>query len=189
MAGDIKNISNSELIAKIQNLEAERKRTAETLKRYKEELAIRTPIYATGVSDVENIKIGDCFYTVNQSLNISKITRFHNDAIDYLYIKARNIFSTEESAKKHSEMMLTWRNALSDNFQLNKIDIEALLPLLPRGFVAMDRDQRWGWFEYVPMCFAPELAWHAMTGRKVWISGFNIKPVDNWLESLRRCGL
>lgn len=103
-----------------------------------------------------------------------------------LHYNSFNSFSTKESAEKHAEMLLAWRMALVANYKGEPIDITVLLPLLKKGYVAMDRDGDWFWYGRKPH-----------KDSENWISGgsvmelhaFNLKPAENWETSLMECGL
>lgn len=69
-----------------------------------------------------------------------------------------------------------------------KIKITQLFRYLKRGFVAMDADGTWYWYENKP---------HKGIVHETWVSNgngdfeclgsaFNIAPVDNWEQSLQR---
>lgn len=63
------------------------------------------------------------------------------------------------------------------------IKIEQLLPLLKKGWVAMDKDREWYWFDDKPR-----------KSSNSWIEGlpfsildaFDIAPADDWKKSLIR---
>lgn len=75
---------------------------------------------------------------------------------------------------------------------MKQITIYDLLPLLKKGFVAMDKDCRWNWFSKRPEC--------KKFGRWVFSLNsyddfcaldysFNIAPFDgDWQDSLIKCG-
>lgn len=177
----IEDYTADELSAKIEAIKAEREKTANALKRYEEELERRTcniplgvPVYASD----RNVYILDIGGTViNGKINPESRTA-----------KLLSTFETKESAEKHAEMLLAWRKALVANAKGEPIDIEVLLPLLPKGWVAMDKDEEWCWF---PILNAkPEIRngqW--MSGDWENLNAFNLKPADDWQTSLMECGL
>lgn len=71
---------------------------------------------------------------------------------------------------------------------MNQITIYELLPLLRQGFVAMDKDKIWWWYDEEP----------SQRTRAWWNNGyifydlslmFNIAPFDgDWQYSLMECG-
>ena len=68
------------------------------------------------------------------------------------------------------------------------IDIKVLLPLLKKGYVAMDKNKSWNWFEEKPK--AREGAWVNLNYSLLdHLRMFNLKPADNWETSLMECGL
>jgi hypothetical protein len=103
--------------------------------------------------------------------------------------KAFNQFSSAESAKKHSEMMTMWRQALIDSKNRNPIDINVILPFLKKGFVAMDKSGKWCWYKYKPLCKEDRAIWLSTDPDWTEIRPFKFKPVKYWQYSLRRCGL
>ena len=68
------------------------------------------------------------------------------------------------------------------------IKIEQLLPLLKKGWVAMDEGGEWWWFDTKPKrcrCFW----WITTDYRNQFLSpAFDIEPVEDWTKSLMRCG-
>ena len=97
-----------------------------------------------------------------------------------------NAFNSKESAEKHAEMLLAWRKALVANAKNEPIDIQVLLPLLKKGYVAMDKCGNWYWYEVKPKCRSD--VWTAEKP-DFYLYAFNIKPAENWEESLQECGL
>lgn len=84
-------------------------------------------------------------------------------------------------------MLLDWRKALIANSRGEPIDIKVLKPFLKKGWVAMDKDGDWYWYDKKPYA----LNWFVWryTSTYIPLSSFNIKPVENWKESLQECGL
>lgn len=103
------------------------------------------------------------------------------------YANTLNQFSSMESAKKHSEMMTMWRQALVDNKEGKPIDIDVIRPLLNKGYVAMDRDEKWFWFKNKPFCQESYGKWIATDSDWGLIYFVNLKPAKYWEYSLRRC--
>ena len=95
---------------------------------------------------------------------------------------AYNIFESYESAEKHAEMLLDWRKALFANSKGEQIDIKVLLPLLKKGWVAMDKDGSWCWYKEKPQI---NLDLWKSNSFYIFLSCFNIKPAKNWEESLQ----
>ena len=165
---------------KIKNIKAEREKTADALKRYEEELERRTcnipigvPVYASD----KNVYILDIGGTViNGKINPESRTA-----------KLLSTFETEESAKKHAEMLLTWRKALVSNAEGEPIDIKVLLPLLKKGCVAMDESGFWYWHKSKPSKGKQD--WRTKDGIAGDLVAFNLKPAEDWRNSLMECGL
>lgn len=164
MTKPINEYTADELSAKIQAIKAERERTANALKRYEEELGRRKQEGPLGVP--LEYPIGDAFYRA-------------------FFI----CFQSKESADKFdNEYFTNFIKALQDIAEGELIDIEALLPLLKKGYVAMDKNGSWHWYKEKPYIEKFYFSWNS--GSPVsFIGGFNIKPAEDWRESLMECGL
>lgn len=175
MTKQIEDYTVDELSAKINAIKAEREKTANALKRYEEELERRKQEVPLGVPCDGNF----CVYFTGTICDVGNKHRI--DEMEY------NIFNTFESAKKHAEMLLAWRKALVANSKGEPIDIEVLLPLLRKGWVAMDKDGTWYWYEKKPSISYSDWGVGLFLFRT--LEGFNIKPAENWENSLTECGL
>lgn len=174
MSKSIEDYTMDELSLKINAIKAEREKTANALKRYEEELERRKQEVPLGVP-VEGS------YCVNFNNKICNFNNKHSvEEMEY------NIFNTFESAEKHAEMLLAWRKALVANSKGEPIDIKVLLPLLKKGWVAMDEDGTWYWYEKKPRI--SYVNWVVEICLFRTLDGFNIKPAENWEESLQECG-
>lgn len=69
----------------------------------------------------------------------------------------------------------------------NQIDIRLLLPLLKKGWVAMDKSGVWFWYGCKP--FKRTSFWEAGGYTKDLSILFNLRPAGNWEDSLMECGL
>ena len=69
------------------------------------------------------------------------------------------------------------------------IDIKVLLPLLKKGWVAMDKNGDWYWFKNKPYTDSQEMCWRLNSIEICQIRVCNLKPADNWEDSLMECGL
>lgn len=74
---------------------------------------------------------------------------------------------------------------------MKQIDIQELIPFMKKGWVAMDKDGYWYWFEEEPHCDIEEEIWmlhccqspiHEEICLPVCMS--TIKPVKDWTKSL-----
>ena len=72
-----------------------------------------------------------------------------------------------------------------------QIDIQELIPYLKQGWVAMDKNEDWFWFEVEPYCDIKEEMWmlknwkgiiHEEIGLPVCMC--TIKPAEDWTKSL-----
>ena len=161
MTKQIEDYTADELSAKIEAIKAERERTANALKRYEEELERREVGLPLGVP-VEDNEPAHCHSTY--MLN----------------------FNSTESQVVFSERLRGYVKALQEIAKGKPIDIEVLLPLLKKGWVAMDKDGAWCWYERKPKIH------HDLWKNDsiyIFLSCFNIKPAENWEESLMECGL
>lgn len=175
MTKPITDYTKEELKEKITKIKAERERTAEALKKYEEELERRKQEVPLGVPAVGR-------FCLTYNGHVTKFTD-NQQPEDYRF----NIFPSEESAEKHSKMLLAWRKALVANANGNQIDIKVLSPLLEKGKVAFCPISRsWFWAKETPQLM--DDTW-GISGNFSWIGGFNIKPADDWRESLMECGL
>ena len=174
MTKPIEDYTVDELSLKINAIKAEREKTANALKRYEEELERRKHKIPLGVPQ-------EGLFFVDTNSNVDKRYGLFSLAyVDY------NCFLSKESAEKHAEMLLAWRKALVANSKGNPIDITVLLPLLKKGWVAMDKDGTWCWYKRKPKIHQD--LWKN-DSLYIFLSCFNIKPAENWEESLMECGL
>ena len=61
-----------------------------------------------------------------------------------------------------------------------QIDIKELIPLMNKGWVAMEKDGTWEWFE-------EKTDWYLIGAKRINLSAiFNIKPAEDWTKSLIR---
>ena len=101
-----------------------------------------------------------------------------------------NYFHSEESAKRHSDMMKTFRLSIANNSKNKAYPIDVLLPLLRTGWVAMNADGIWFWYDMKPHIVESRSEWYV---DKVEIYKINlcfpIEKASNWKMSLRECGI
>lgn len=67
------------------------------------------------------------------------------------------------------------------------IEIEQLMPILARGYVAMDKVGSWVWFSVKPIIEDDIWVTPECDNYVILSECFRIKPVDDWTKSLRRC--
>lgn len=163
-----------ELSAKIEAIKAEREKAYNTLKMYEEELERRNNEVPLGVP-----ANGEWYVSWNGVVSPTSFAKA-NEEVGF------NSFSSEESAQKHSEMLKEWRKALVANAKGEPIDIKVLLPLLPKGWVCMNEACSWVWCKE-----KPELINNNWTTNWKWncLTPFNLKPAEDWRNSLMECGL
>lgn len=73
------------------------------------------------------------------------------------------------------------------------INIQDIIPLLKKGWVAMDKDCIWTWFEDKPILSKKDKMWNVGDGVGEWceidIDVFKpIAPADDWTKSLIKVG-
>ena len=173
MTKQINDYTVDELSAKINAIKAEREKTANALKRYEEELERRKHEIPLGVPC-------DGKFYVDWRGAVQEDEEEEASEVNF------NAFNSKESAEKHAEMLLAWRKALVANSKGEPIDIKVLLPLLKKGWVAMDKDRSWYWYKEKPQI---NLDLWKNNSSYIFLSCFNIKPAENWEESLMECGL
>ena len=133
MTKQIEDYTADELSAKIEAIKAERERTANALKRYEEELERRKNKNWLPLNE-------EISFTTNQlTLDTSCIE-----------IKVREGFYNKDSFYKYLSALKTIRKAWFANSKGEPIDITVLLPLLKKGWVAMDGDGTWCRYEEKP---------------------------------------
>lgn len=164
----IEDYTMDELSAKIAAIKAERERTANALKRYEEELERRKHEPVLGVP-------------LKGNLNEMPYEVFSKGFLEW--------FLSEASADKFADYYYNFVEALQDIADGNPIDIEVLKPLLQKGWVAMDENGDWYWYEKKPRIFTSCASWSLFNYRYKILYGFNIKPAENWKESVQECGL
>ena len=183
----IEDYTADELSAKINAIKAERERTANALKRYEEELDRRKQEVPLGVP-TNNVSQYKTLYWLNGAGIPCKEIADSACDVQLRQCSFLNVFHSKESAEKHAEMLLTWRQALIANSKGEPIDIQVLLPLMKKGWVAMDKDGDWFWYENKP--FKEINFWDSKTGMfEEMFFPINIKPSEDWETSLVECGL
>ena len=160
----ITDYTQQELEDKIKAIKAEREKTADALKRYEEELERRKQEFPLGVP------LKGMTYEMPY------------EAVSRSFIKW---FSCEASADKFEEYFVNFVEALQDIAEGKPIDIKVLLPLLPKGWVAMEKFGKWYWFKCKPVIDVTD-EW-GYGGKMLY--AFNIKPSEDWRNSLMECGL
>ena len=164
MTKPISDYTADELSAKIEAIKAERERTANALKRYEEELERREVGLPLGVP-VEDNEPAHCHSTY--MLN----------------------FNSTESQGVFSERLRGYVKALQEIAKGKPIDIKVLLPLLKKGWVAMDEDGDWYFFTNKPYVNLKAMDWRTNDIEFWKIRLFNLKPATDWKNSLMECGL
>ena len=155
-----------ELSKKIQAIKAERERTANALKRYEDELERKKQEVPLGVPLPDK------------------------DGAPFIGVYELG-FSSEKSFYTFSERFQNYVTATRDNAKGEPIDIQVLLPLLKKGWVAYEKEYGWVWFNNKPfilMGTEEDKTWSSKGSFGI-IGGFKLKPAENWEESLQECGL
>lgn len=175
----IENYTADELSAKIEKM-------ANALKKYEEELERRKQEVPLGVPDRKRNKT---YWYLTGSFEIDDCID-EDDLLDKRLFEVMNYFSSKESAQKHAEMLFEWRQTLVAIVKGEQIDIKVLLPLLKKGKVLYSPyDEKWKWVEQEAVVFAEKNGWYIKQSQVFPIEGFNLKPAENWEDSLMECGL
>lgn len=163
MTKPINEYTVDELSAKINSIKAERERTANALKKYEEELERRKKEVPLSVP-LESGQFAGILGT-------------------YYFG-----FASDKEKRVFDGLLKDYVEALQKITKGEPIDIRALLPLLKKGWVAMDKDGEWFWYECKPS--KEMIFWDSNEGRfEDMFFPINLKPADNWEESLMECGL
>ena len=160
---DIKELSEENLKHIIENLKAECEKKADALRWYEEEWRRR--------KTKNQLPLGVPLRNLNGSKACNK----------YLYF-----FSSKESSKVFDGWLKDYVEALQRIAKGEPIDIRFLVPLMKKGWVAMDKSGSWHWYAKKPKQGSDE--WIA-TGFITSFHAFNLKPADDWKTSLQECGI
>lgn len=163
MTKPIEDYTADELSAKIEAIKAERERTANALKRYEEELERK----------IQEVPLG--------------VPLPDKDGAPFVGVYELG-FSSEKSFYTFSERFQNYVTATRDNSKGEPIDIKVLLPLLSKGWVAMDVFGLWRWYQEKPDRGICEWKNYGIIPSER-LSAFNLKRADSWEESLMECGL
>lgn len=68
------------------------------------------------------------------------------------------------------------------------IKIDELIPLLKKGYVAMDKNGEWWWFAEKPIMDDLILQWISFGMSQEQLKTFDIEPADDWTRSLMEVG-
>lgn len=63
-----------------------------------------------------------------------------------------------------------------------------IAPKMRPGYVAMDKDGRWFWYSKEPLPIKRQKHWTWVGNVNCFPLLFNIAPVDDWTQSLRKVG-
>ena len=168
MTKQINDYTVDELSAKINAIKVEREKTANALKRYEEELERR--------KNKNWLPLTPVLYSA----------KYESEEILHVEFKAEITFNNYSCFYKYREYLEEINKNLVANSKSEPIDIKVLLPLLKKGWVAMDKDGAWCWYEKKPKIHQD--LWKN-DSLYIFLSCFNIKPAENWEESLQECGL
>lgn len=163
MTKQIEDYTADELSAKIEAIKAERERTANALKKYEEELERRKKEVPLGVP-------------------------LEDKTLYQFFASYGFYFESKESEQVFSRRIKDYVEALQKLAKDEPIDIKALLPLLKKGWVAMDKNGDWFWFKNKPYADSQMMCWRADDDFEE-IQCFNLKPATDWKDSLMECGL
>lgn len=163
MTKPINEYTMDELSAKIENIKAERERTANALKKYEEELERRKQEVPLGVP-LED-----------------KTSAHHFGVYEFGFV-------SEESQHVFHEWIKGYVEAIWEIAKGEPIDIKVLCPLLKKGKVCYSPELGWAWCSNDGKITCGKEQWFS-TGENWLLNAFNIKPVNDWKTSLMECGL
>lgn len=159
----VKSISNKELEKRFKDAKTLEETAKKKISFYEEELERRKQEAPLGVP-LESNQYGGVLGTYYLS--------FASD-------KAKNIFDGRFNEYVESLQKLA---------KGEQIDIDVLLPLLPKGWVAMDALGLWCWYYKKPDRDTREWINNSVIPSER-LSAFNLKRVEDWKNSLTECGL
>jgi hypothetical protein len=163
MTKAINEYTTDELSAKIEAIRAERERTANALKKYTEELERRKQEIPLGVPLPDK------------------------DSAPFVGVYELG-FPSEKSFFTFSKRFQNYVTATRDNTRGEPIDIQALLPLLKKGKVCYSPELGWAWCSNDGKITCGKDQWYS-TGENWLLNAFNLKPAEDWEDSLMECGL
>lgn len=162
----VKNETNANIKAQITKLEQQVKYCQDKIKWYEEELDRREQEVPLGVplKDIVRAIVFDTY-------------KFG--------------FTSENSRFLFSKRLNEYVKFLQQLAKGEPFDIQVLLPLLKKGWVAYCPISRsWFWTNEIPRRTSD--TWETALGTVTilsWIGGFNLKPAENWETSLQECGI
>ena len=103
------------------------------------------------------------------------------------FYKLVNYFhETRNKAKLHSFLYI-WVEALHRIEKEESFDVKAISMFLPRGYVAMDKNNRWTWHKRKPKI---QDDWFWSSNGRWWDLGmFNLERAKDWKKSVRKVGI
>lgn len=166
----VKQHTVDELSAKIEAIKAEREKTANALKRYEEELERR--------KNKNWLPSGDVLYSANYEL------------VDFFRVelKMETTFENYSCFLKYLDFLKAINKALVANSKGKPIDITVLLPLMKKGWVCYSPELGWAWCSNDGKITCGKDQWFS-TGENWLLNAFNLKPAEDWRNSLMECGL
>lgn len=69
-----------------------------------------------------------------------------------------------------------------------QLKIQDLIPFMEKGWVAMDKDGYWMWFQSKPKINVEDEEWDGTSLNLAGLGAFNIAPVEDWTKSLIEVG-
>lgn len=101
-----------------------------------------------------------------------------------------NCFSSEASAITHRNMTVEWRQGLLNKKRKKPISYKSFFSLLKKGFIAMDFDGTWHWFDAMPKLDRVNKKWEPSPerGECLSLSMFDIEPMEDYAWSITEIG-
>lgn len=82
----------------------------------------------------------------------------------------------------YKDMLIEWKNSLENAYESLPIGVKVLLPLLRKGWIAMDKSGNWYWYEKKPAI--KDSRWETVESNYHILSAFNLEPAEDWQNSL-----
>ena len=119
---------------------------------------------------------------------ILSVGTFMNQQTSFtLNVKIETTFNNYSCFYKYRDFLEAINKTLVANAKGEPIDIQVLLPLLRKGWVAMDESGFWYWHKNKPS--KREEDWRTKDDIAGDLVAFNLKPAEDWRNSLMECGL
>lgn len=123
----------------------------------------------------------DIYYAL---LGDGSISKYYDEGLDAdrKLFAMRNYFDSLEDVQAYKDMLIEWKNSLENAYESLPIGVKVLLPLLRKGWIAMDKSGNWYWYEKKPAI--KDSRWETVESNYHILSAFNLEPAEDWQNSL-----